>query len=58
MQLSDKITTRSIQHFTQSPRKNNTCVMLDDNGQETHITKAMVVSICQQLLKQCRNIKS
>ena len=28
------------------------------NDKEVIITKAMVVSVCQQLLQQCRNIKN
>lgn len=40
------------------PKQENTCVMLDENGQEINITKDMVVSVCQELLNQCRNIQS
>ncbi|SEL84593.1 PA1571 family protein [Acinetobacter sp. DSM 11652] len=34
------------------------CLMLNDQGQEIRVTQAMVVSLCQQLIKQCRNIKN
>ena len=32
--------------------------MLDAEGKEVQITTAMVRTVCQQLLKQCRNIKN
>lgn len=57
MNLGEKIATRGLKYVLESQNK-NTCVMFDDNGKEVHITNAMVVTICQQLLKQCRNIKN
>ncbi|WP_171334162.1 PA1571 family protein [Acinetobacter sp. CFCC 10889] len=57
MTVSEKIITRNLQHVLDSQPK-NTCVMLDENGKEVNITKDMVVTMCHQLLKQCRNIKN
>ena len=57
MSVSEQIIKSGIQHVLESQPK-NTCVMLDDNGQEINITKDMVVTVCQQLLNQCRNIQS
>ena len=57
MNLGEKIATRGLKYVLESQNK-NTCVMLDDNGKEVQITKAMVVVACQQLLNQCRNIKN
>lgn len=56
MNLGEKITTRSLKYVLESQNK-NTCVMLDEQGKEVQITKAMVVTVCQQLLKQCRTIQ-
>ncbi|MDM1757333.1 MULTISPECIES: PA1571 family protein [Acinetobacter] len=57
MTVSEKIITRNLQHVLDNQPK-NTCVMLDENGKEVSITKDMVVTMCHQLLKQCRNIKN
>ncbi|TCM65221.1 hypothetical protein EC844_11559 [Acinetobacter calcoaceticus] len=57
MNLGETITTRGLKYVLESQNK-NTCVMLDDNGKEIQITKDMVVSVCHQLLNQCRNIKN
>ena len=56
MNLGEKIATRGLKYVLESQNK-NTCVMLEDNGKEVQITKAMVVTVCQQLLNQCRNIQ-
>lgn len=56
MNLNEAVTQRGMSHVLDS--KKNACVMLNDQGQEVHITKDMIVNACQQLLKQCRNIKS
>ena len=56
MNLGEKIATRGLKYVLESQNK-NTCVMLDYNGKEVQITKAMVVTVCQQLLNQCRNIQ-
>ena len=34
------------------------CVMLNDQGQEVRVTQDMIVTMCQQLIKRCRNIKN
>lgn len=57
MSMTDQILNRGMKHVLETQKK-NACVMLTDQGQEVQITKAMVVVACQQLLKQCRNIKS
>lgn len=57
MSVTEQLITRSINHVLDNQPK-NTCVMLDDNGQEVKITKDMVVNMCHQLLNQCRNIKN
>lgn len=57
MNVSEQIISRGLKSVLESQQK-NACVMLNDQGQEVHVTKAMVVSVCQQLLKQCRNIKN
>lgn len=44
-------------HRILDPHK-SACVMLDEQGQEVRVTQAMVVSVCQQLIQQCRNISS
>lgn len=56
MNLNDQfvISRRNVLETAQK----SACVMLNDQGQEVHITKAMVVNVCQQLLKKCRNIKN
>ena len=56
MSVSEQLISRSIKHLLESQPK-NTCVMLDDNGQEVKITKDMVVNVCHQLLNKCRNVK-
>ena len=56
MNITEQIHDSTSQHIVESQHK-NTCVMLDDNGQEVKITKDMVVSVCHQLLNQCRNVK-
>ena len=56
MNLGEKLAPRGLKCVLESQNK-NTCVMLDDNGKEVQITKAMVVTVCQQLLNQCRNIQ-
>lgn len=57
MNVSDQILKTGLKHVLSTQQK-DTCVMLDDNGKEVPVTKAMVVSVCHQLLKQCRNIKN
>ncbi len=57
MNVTEKMITRGLQHVLENQAK-NTCVMLDDKGGEVHITKDMVVSVCHQLLKQCRSVKN
>ena len=57
MNVSEVTMNRGIKNVVESQKK-NACVMLNDQGQEIHITKAMVVSACQQLLRQCRSIKN
>ncbi len=57
MKIGEQILTRGLKHVLDS-QKNSTCYMLDEQGKEVVITKAMVVSVCQQLLQQCRNIKN
>ena len=32
--------------------------IVDEQGKEVQITTAMIRTVCQQLLKQCRTIKS
>ncbi len=58
MNVTEKMIKRGLQHVLDNQPKSTTCVMLDDNGQEVHITKDMVVSVCHQLLKQCRSVKN
>ena len=57
MNVTEKMITRGLQHVIEN-QPQNTCVMLDDHGQEVHITKDMVVSMCHQLLQQCRTVKN
>ena len=57
MNVTENIISRGVQHVLDK-KTENTCVMLDENGKEVHITKDMVVSVCHQLLKQCRNVKN
>lgn len=57
MNLTENAVTRESRCIVETQNQ-NTCVMLDDNGQEINITKDMVVTVCQQLLNQCRNIQS
>lgn len=57
MNLAENNATRENRCIVETQNQ-NTCVMLDDNGKEVNITKDMVVSVCQQLLNQCRNIQS
>lgn len=57
MNVSEQIISRGIKNVVESQKK-NACVMLNDQGQEVNVTKAMVVSACQQLLRQCRSIKN
>ncbi len=57
MSVSEQLITRGINHVLENQPK-NTCVMLDDNGQEIKITKDMVVNVCHQLLNKCRNVKN
>ena len=57
MSMAEQIMNRSVQHVLDKQHK-NACVMLNDQGQEVQVTKAMVVVACQQLLKQCRSIKN
>ena len=42
-------------HRILDPQK-SACVMVNDQGQEVRVTQAMVVSLCQQLIQQCRSI--
>ncbi len=57
MNVTEQIISRGIKHVLKSQNK-DACVMLNDQGHEVHITKAMVVAACQQLLNQCRNVKN
>lgn len=57
MSLTEQIVNRGMKHVIEAQHK-NACVMLNDQGQEVQVTKAMVVKACQQLLNQCRSIKN
>lgn len=57
MNVSDQILKTGLKHVLSTQHK-DTCVMFDADGKEVPVTKAMVVSVCHQLLKQCRNIKN
>lgn len=57
MNVTEQVMNRGLQQVVESQHK-NACVMLNDHGHEVHITKAMVVAACQQLLNQCRSIKN
>jgi hypothetical protein len=57
MNVGEQILNSGIKHVVDSQKK-NACMMLNERGQEVQITKAMVVSVCQQLLNQCRNVKN
>lgn len=57
MNIGEQILASGIKHVVDSQKK-NACVMVNEHGQEVQITKAMVVSVCQQLLNQCRNVKN
>ena len=57
MNVGEQILNSGIKHVVDSQKK-NACMMLNEQGQEVQITKAMVVSVCQQLLNQCRNVKN
>ena len=57
MNVSEQIFKSGMKSVLESQQK-NACVMFNEQGQEVHVTKAMVVTVCQQLLKQCRNIKN
>ncbi|MDM1248355.1 PA1571 family protein [Acinetobacter sichuanensis] len=57
MSATEQVITRNMNHVLENQPK-NTCVMLDDNGQEVKITKDMVVNMCHELLNQCRNVKN
>lgn len=56
MNMSEQVIKHGLKHVLAASHK-GTCVMLNDQGQEVHITKDMIVSACQQLLNQCRSIK-
>lgn len=57
MNVSENTLNNNVKHVLEQQPK-NTCVMLDANGQEVPITKDMVVSMCYQLLQQCRTVKN
>ncbi len=57
MSVSEQLVSRGIMHVLDKQPK-NTCVMLDDNGKEVNVTKDMVLNVCHQLLKKCRNVKN
>lgn len=57
MSVTEQMMNRNVKQTAESQHK-NACVMLNDHGHEVHITKAMVVAACQQLLNQCRSIKN
>ena len=57
MKIREQILSRGLKHVLDG-QKSNTCYMLDEHGREIPITKAMVVTVCQQLLQHCRNIKN
>jgi hypothetical protein len=57
MNVAEQIINHGIKHVLEAQHK-NACVMVNEHGHEVHVTKAMVVAACQQLLNQCRNIKN
>lgn len=57
MSIQDKIIQQSLKDVIEK-KAVNTCYMLDEKGKEVPITTAMVHSVCNQLLKQCRTIKN
>lgn len=56
MSMSKAVIKKSLE-VLDATKKNN-AYLLDADGKEVQITSAMVVNVCQQLLKQCRNIKN
>ncbi|NHC04668.1 hypothetical protein G9F31_13020 [Acinetobacter sp. 187] len=57
MNVAEQMINQGIKHVLEAQHK-NACVMVNEHGHEVHVTKAMVVAACQQLLNQCRNIKN
>jgi hypothetical protein len=58
MGMSKVIMQASVQHHPSQHKNAHHAYMVDEQGKEVQITSAMVRSVCHQLLKQCRMIKS
>ena len=56
MSMAEQILNRGMKHVLETQKK-NACVMVNDQGQEVQITKAMVVVACQQLLNNVEILK-
>ena len=55
MGMSEAVIKKSLKVLDRKVTHNG--YILDEQGKETQITTAMISTVCQQLLKQCRSIQ-
>nr|WP_262734483.1 PA1571 family protein [Acinetobacter variabilis] len=57
MSMSKVVINKSLKHVLE-PKAVHAGYIVDERGNEVQITASMIRSVCHQLLKQCRTIKS
>ncbi|ENW89232.1 PA1571 family protein [Acinetobacter indicus] len=57
MGMSEVVINKSLK-VLEPKTVHSAAYIVDEQGKEVQITTAMIRTVCQQLLKQCRTIKS
>lgn len=57
MSISKAVINKSLKHVLE-PKTVHAGYIVDERGNEVQITSSMIRTVCHQLLKQCRTVKS
>ncbi|APX62188.1 MULTISPECIES: PA1571 family protein [Acinetobacter] len=57
MSISKAVINKGLKHVLE-PKTVHAGYIVDERGNEVQITSSMIRTVCHQLLKQCRTVKS
>lgn len=57
MSISKAVINKGLKHVLE-PKTVHAGYIVDEHGNEVQITSSMIRTVCHQLLKQCRTVKS
>lgn len=58
MSISKAVLNKGLKHVLEPKKTVHAGYIVDERGNEVQITSSMIRSVCHQLLKQCRTVKS